>query len=229
MSKQIFISTTGPEDWKQFHAEPEKHWRTGYSARTLAYCWESADGFPPEVKSVFSRSEIVAFQNLKLLMAFPEYKVYLPPLNGHPSQNDLFVLAKDGDKNLVTIAIEGKVSEPFGSTLAEWNPTETKDKTERFEFLQNLLGLKKIPSNIRYQLLHRSASAILEAQKFNAKSAVMLVHSFSLDMLWLDDFQAFANLFDVRAEPDELYFIKDIDGVRFYVAWVKGNEKFLEG
>jgi len=27
----------GPEDWKPLLAEPEKHWRTGYSAKTLAY------------------------------------------------------------------------------------------------------------------------------------------------------------------------------------------------
>ena len=228
MSKKIFIPTASADDWKSFLAEPERQWRTGFSARTLAHCWESADGFPPEVVSVFSHSEIAAFRNLELLIAFPEYKVYLPPMSGHPSQNDLFVLAKDGDKNLVTIAIEGKVSESFDKTISEWKPSETKGKTIRFEFLQDLFGLKEIPTSIRYQLLHRSASAILEAQKFNAKSAVMLVHSFSPEMLWLDDFQAFAGLFEVHAEPERLYFIKDINDVHFYVAWVKGNERFLE-
>lgn len=160
-------------------------------------------------------------------MAFPEYKVALPG-GGRPSQNDLFILAKDSDCELVTIAVEGKVSEPFGPTLAEWKPTESKGKTIRFEFLRNLLGLKETPSNIRYQLLHRSASAILEAQKFNAKSAVMLVHSFSQEMLWLDDFQSFASLFEIYAEPGKLYFLKDINDIRFYIAWVKGNGKFLE-
>jgi len=179
------------------------------------------------VYSVFTQSNIKAFENLKMLMAFPEYKVALPG-GGRPSQNDLFILAKDSDCELVTIAVEGKVSEPFGPTLAEWKPTESKGKTIRFEFLRNLLGLKETPSNIRYQLLHRSASAILEAQKFNAKSAVMLVHSFSQEMLWLDDFQSFASLFEIYAEPGKLYFLKDINDIRFYIAWVKGNGKFLE-
>jgi hypothetical protein len=165
---------------------------------------------------------------MELLLAFPEYKVYLPPMNGRPSQNDLFVLAKDSDGELVTIAVEGKVSETFGPTVSEWNPKESKGKTIRFEFLQNLLGLKEIPSSIRYQLLHRSASAILEAQKFNAKNAVMLVHSFNPEMLWLDDFQAFTNLFDVQVLPEKLYFIKDINNVHFYVAWVKGNGNFIK-
>jgi len=226
MSKKVFIPTSSAADWKQFLAEPEKQWRTGFSARTLAYCWESAKEFSTEVHSVFAQSNIKAFENLEILMAFPEYKVDLPG-GGRPSQNDLFVLAKDTDDKLVTIAVEGKVSEPFGPTLAKWNPTESKGKIIRFQFLQNLLGLKEIPSNIRYQLLHRSASAVLEAKKFNANSAVMLVHSFSPEMLWLNDFQAFASLFEIHAEPGKLYLLKDIGGIHFYVAWVKGDKKYL--
>jgi hypothetical protein len=226
VSKRIFVPTSSADDWKQFLVEPEKQWRTGFSARTLAHCWESAEGFPDEVYSVFAHSNIKAFENLEILMAFPEYKVDLPG-GGRPSQNDLFVLAKDIDGELITIAVEGKVSETFGPTLAEWNQPVSKGKTIRFEFLQNLLGLKEIPSSIRYQLLHRSASAILEAQKFNAKSAVMLVHSFSQEMLWLDDFQSFASLFEIYTEPGKLYFLKDIDGIRFYVAWIKGDKKYL--
>lgn len=226
MSKRIFIPTANADDWKQFLAEPDKHWRTGFSARTLAKCWESIDGFPPDVKAVFEQSENPEFKNLEMLLAFPEYKVYLPP-RGHPSQNDMFILAKDSRGNLVSITVEGKVNEPFGPTLAEWNQDESKGKTKRLEFLKELLGLIDIPHDIRYQLLHRSASAILEAQRFNAKSAVMLVYSFSSELLWLDDFQAFANLFDIAAEPDKLYFLKNINDIPFYIAWIKGNPKFL--
>jgi hypothetical protein len=226
MSNNIFVPTSSADDWKQFLAEPEKQWRTGFSARTLAHCWESAQGFPTEISSVFAQSNVKAFKNLEMLLAFPEYKVDLPG-GGRPSQNDLFVLAKDSEGELVSIAVEGKVSEPFGPTLAEWNSIGSKGKTIRFDFLQNLLGLKEIPSYTRYQLLHRSASAILEAQKFNAKSAVMLVHSFSQEMLWLDDFQSFASLFEIYAEPDKLYFLKDIDSVHFYIAWIKGDKKYL--
>jgi hypothetical protein len=35
MSK-IFIPANKPEDWKSLLAEPDKHWKTGYSAKTLA-------------------------------------------------------------------------------------------------------------------------------------------------------------------------------------------------
>jgi len=41
---KIYIPTTKPEDWQSLLADPEKHWRKGYSAKALAYCWQEADG-----------------------------------------------------------------------------------------------------------------------------------------------------------------------------------------
>ena len=36
---KIYIPSTKPEDWQSLLAHPEKHWRKGYSAKALAYCW----------------------------------------------------------------------------------------------------------------------------------------------------------------------------------------------
>jgi hypothetical protein len=36
-----------------------------------------------------------------------------------------------------------------------------------------------VPDAIRYQLLHRAASVVIEAERFNASYAVLPVHSFS--------------------------------------------------
>ena len=46
--KQIFITlkSKGPEDWRTLLADPEIHWRRGYSARTLAHSWEDCNGEP---------------------------------------------------------------------------------------------------------------------------------------------------------------------------------------
>jgi len=228
MTRRIFTPTSSAEDWKQLLADPEMQWRMGFSARALAYCWENTDGLPPEVEKLLINSGVRAFQKLELLLALPEYKVYFPPTNGRPSQNDLYVLVKNSEGELMSIAVEGKVSETFGPTIQEWNPGGSNGKTIRFEYLKNLFGLENIPSNIRYQLLHRSASAIIEARKFNAKHAIMLVHSFSPKAMWLEEFQAFASLFDIQVKPEKLYFIKDVSDVHFYIAWVKGNPKFLE-
>jgi hypothetical protein len=51
--KVIVRPTTGPDDWRQFLAEPEKQWKPGYSAHLLAHCWEHADGLPESVRTVF--------------------------------------------------------------------------------------------------------------------------------------------------------------------------------
>src|SRR6185295_5918518 len=99
------------------------------------------------------------FGNLELLLAMPEHKVILPPRGGHPSQNDLFALARAGDGQLMAMTIEGKVSEPFGPALSEWNKELSKGKAQRLAFIQEQLGLiGELPRSIRYQLLHRTTS-----------------------------------------------------------------------
>ena len=222
MSK-FFIPANNPEDWKLLLAEPGKHWKDEYSAKSLAYCWQGVNDFPKSVKKVFKNSGMQLFQNVKLLFAFPEYKVALPPRGGHPSQNDIFILAK-GNNQLISIAVEGKALEPFGETIAEWKSNSTKGKQTRFTFLCDLLQLdKKKIGHIRYQLLHRTASAIILAEKFNAKNALMLVHSFKANIEAFQDYQRFLELFGVKGEVDSLSYAKRINGIKLFFGWV--NQK----
>ena len=218
---KIYVPSAGPISWKTFLADPEKQWKAGYSAHAMANAWEAANGqFPADVERIFASSGDKRVENLELLMAFPEWKVYLPP-RGHPSQNDLFVLARN-EQGLVSIMVEGKVSEPFGPTIAEWLRTPTPGKLKRLAFLQSKLGLEgELPETIRYQLLHRTVSAIMEAERFCAGTAVMLVHSFSPDCLWLEDFQAFLGLFATESvNPGQLYLLSDNGGVALFAGWV---------
>lgn len=158
---RIFIPTNKPEDWKLLLAEPDKHWKTGYSAKALAYSWQEAKDFPECVKDVFIRSGIKLFQNIELLLAFPEYKVALPG-GWRPSQNDIFVLAR-GDNQLVSIMVEGKVSESFDKPIAEWKKDNSQGKRMRLKFLLEKLKLEESRQidTIGYQLLHRTVSAII--------------------------------------------------------------------
>lgn len=224
---KIFIPTNKPEDWKSLLAEPDKQWKTGYSAKAIAYCWYEAKDFPECVRNVFKKSGIQLFQNIELLLAFPEYKVILPG-GARPSQNDVFILAR-GNNQLISIMVEGKVSEPFGNTIAEWRENNSEGKNIRLKFLLEELGLEEDMqiSTIRYQLLHRTASAIIEAKRFKAENALMLVHSFSLSDKWFDDYNRFLTLFGVTAEIDSLVFAKNINGIDLYFGWVKGDEKYL--
>ena len=169
---------------------------------------------------MFAGSEIPALQKLELLVAIPEYRVGMPG-GGHASQNDLFVLAKAADGNLVSITVEGKVNESFGSTLETWLMNASDGKCARLKFLCETLGLsQEPPGQIRYQLLHRAVSAVLEARRFNARYAMMIVHSFSPEKAWFADYAAFLELFRVSAQPGQLVELPGVPTVRLFAGWV---------
>ena len=221
----FFVKTSTPEDWKLQLAEPDKQWENGYSAKDLAYCWMKAKGFPSSVKSVFLNSDYDVFKDIVFLAGFVEHKVPLPPERGHPSQNDIFVLAKS-NKGLVSIAVEGKVDESFDKTVKEWRKNESKGKKTRLNYLTKLLQISQDNlEDIRYQLLHRTASAIIEAKRFNASTALMLVHSFSKTHKWFDDYANFASLFGITTKLNTIHLAKRIDDVDLYLAWVAEKQK----
>ena len=89
------------------------------------------------------------------------------------------------------IAVEGKAREPFGPLVSEWN--DGSGKQERLDDLCLRLGLDAAGvGGLRYQLLHRTVSALLEARRYGAREALMLVHSFDAKNTSLDAYQAFA-------------------------------------
>ena len=220
----IFVPSQGPGDWRGLLADPEKHWARRYSARTLAHCWEDSDGFPVEVRNVLRQHS--ALKNAEPLLIFPEWKVSLPG-GSRPSQNDVWVMAKSDDA-LISIAVEGKVEEPFDKMLGEWKTDGSPGKNARLDHLTKVLGLTSpVPDSIRYQLLHRTASAVIEAERFGARHAVMLVHSFSKENLWFNDLAAFASLFRINAEIGKLASSTARNGMPLHIGWVYGDERYL--
>lgn len=215
----IYVPATGPESWKGLLADPQKQWRTGYSAKTLAYCWEAAAGLPPEIGALFG-------SEAALLIGIPEHKVDLPG-GSRPSQTDLFALVRRGERT-ISCAIEGKVNEPFGPTIQEWLADASAGKIQRLEYLCGLLGLvQPLPPTLRYQLLHRSASAIIEAARFKTDEAAMIVHSFSTTAIWFADFAMFVNLFGLTAIRDRLLTVKLPSGLSIHFGWATGDPVFL--
>jgi len=192
----------------------------------MAYCWEEADNLPTEIAELFSASADFERQTPDLLFAIPEYKVALPG-GSRASQNDLFALLRCADKT-ICMTVEGKVNEPFGPTIGEWLSTPTKGKKTRLEFLKKLLSLPEtLPDGLHYQLLHRAASAAIEARRFKTDAAAMIVHSFSPKKMW---FEAYALFLDLLGAPDtsgDLVSVRLSDGVPLYLGWAVGDQKFL--
>ncbi|MCK4827260.1 hypothetical protein KA005_66635 [bacterium] len=223
---RFYIASCDPENWRPFLADPEKHWKKGYSARALAYSWTDTNDFPPEVKKAFNNCDEKQLRNIELLLGFPEYQIPLPG-GSKPSQNDLFLLAKAED-SLVSITIEGKVSESFDETVNDWLKDASEGKKQRLDYLCNILDLDiNQVRDIRYQLLHRTASALIEATRFNAKYAIMLVHSFSQINEGLEDYQNFVALYGCEARINEIHHLTEINKVKLFAGWITGDMKFL--
>jgi hypothetical protein len=158
-----------------------------------------------------------------MLLAIPEHKV---PLAGgaRSSQTDLWVLARTPE-GLLSIAVEGKVNESFGPTVGEWQTDSSTGKQQRWIALCGLLEIdQQCDATIRYQLFHRTASALIEAKRFFARGAVVVVHSFGESAESFGDFQRFVHLMGGRIErPGQLVSVSAREGIQLSFGWAQGK------
>lgn len=127
----------------------------------------------------------------------------------------------------MAIAVEGKVDESLGPTVGQKRAEQSEGVDERLGYLEHTLGLASpCADDIRYQLLHRTVSALRVAQDFAATRAVMLVQSFSPTGKWHADFAAFAALFRVAPEKGTVVTIGTRGGIELYIGWCVGDQRF---
>jgi hypothetical protein len=217
MIRRLHVPVLKPEDVIPHLAQQELHWKTGYSAKELAGTWWNANNdFPASVRAVLNTAP--EYKNAKLVDGFFEHEVELRS-PGRNSQTDLMVIADLGDE-LSILAVEGKVEEPFAKVVSKWNGSPGKQT--RLKSLCRTLGLD--PANVghlRYQLFHRTASAIYEARRYHFRHAMMLVHSFSPTHHWFEDLAAFSRALSIPVDhPGLCSAAKEYEGVSLRLAWV---------
>lgn len=225
--KRIYIPTQSGTDWQRLLGKPKLHWKKGRSAMSAAACWEdSQPKLPLEISTLLESCNDSALSDLDLLLAIPEWEVALP--GGETvSQTDIMAICRNRS-GLVILGIEAKVDEPFGPTLGEKKSKATAGQLERIAYLERELGRDSpFGDEIRYQLLHRTVSALLTARAFHASVAVMLVHSFSPESKWSDDFAAFCAGHACKKLAPSVFEILGIAGPRLIVGWCKGDAKYL--
>jgi hypothetical protein len=215
---KIFIPSSGAEDWKRFLADPEKHWRRGYSAMAAALSWEAAQDIPSELTAILGA-------DLELLFAIPEHKVSLPG-GSRQSQCDIFALIRCRDTTCA-VAVEAKVSEPFGPTIGQWLEGASEGKITRLKFICDKLALSyPPPPDLRYQLFHRTVAALVEAERFKTDTAAMIIQSFSQKHRWFEDFAAFCALFGAVAARNVPISLRLPDQPELFLGWVTGSKEF---
>lgn len=122
------------------------------------------------------------------------------------------------------------MSEPFGEFVSDWLGSDpSPGKVARLAFLCSLLGLtEERARGLRYQLLHRTASALIEAKRFTAPHALMLVHSFSDEDIGFSDYEAFAKtLGAATVELDAIVAVGEREGITLSLGWVRGEPWYL--
>jgi hypothetical protein len=217
MIRRLHVPLLKPEDIIPHLAKQELHWRAGYSAQELAVTWwSSRNDFPAAVRAVLRTAP--EYDNAELIDGFFEREVEIRS-SGRNSQTDLMVIAGLAEE-LAVIAVEGKVEESFAQLIGDWNTTP--GKLNRLERLCETLCLEVARvGDIRYQLLHRAASAIYEAKRYRCRNALMLVHSFSATHRWFADFAAFSRAISIPVqEPNRCSSAKIYEGVNLRLAWV---------
>ena len=67
----------------------------------------------------------------------------------------------------------------------------------------------------------------IEAKRFGAPQAIMLVHSFSQSHEWYGDYTGFASLLQTEVAVDRIVDVGDRGGVQLNLGWVCGDAKYL--
>ena len=99
-------------------------------------------------------------------------------------------------------------------------------RSERFDFLCRRLGLTDCPAEVHYQLLHRTVSALIEAERFDASHGAMIVHSFSATSKWFDAYATFVELLGGEAASGTACEV-EVPGKRpLLLGWAKGDQRF---
>lgn len=225
--KRVFAPTRTGAEWQVLLAKPELHWEPGRSAMTAAAAWESAaDKLPPEISTLLDSTQEPLLKGQRLLVAIPEWQVPLPGGTTN-SCTDVLAICRN-DLGLCVLGVEAKVHENFGPLVSEKRAGASAGQQERLRYLHELLGVVQFHDDIRYQLLHRTASALLTAREFHAAAAVMMVHAFDTPEPRQRDFEAFREALDGQRVAPLVYKVPGFAAPALYLAWCDGDVKFLD-
>lgn len=221
MTARVYVPAKGLETWRSMLADPEKQWVRGASAFETAVYWENGArtkrGLAPSLGALLDSHQ--SWQGCEVIGAYPEHRVPLPG-GSRASQNDVWAHLKSA-AGALSLTVEGKAGESFDQTIGEWLQKDSAGKQKRLEYLREVLGLPSpVSPSLRYQLLHRAASAIIEATRIGASSAGMVVLSFKDDPASKQDFANFSAALGAPFHVSSWCWAKTVPSHPFFLGWL---------
>lgn len=226
---RICINTRGASDWRDRLANPQRQWKRGYSAFEAAVSWELAarlgTGIPEPIEKVLAATD---FAPLALRLAIAEHKVELAG-DGHDSQTDVWAWLHSAAGD-ISVSVEAKARESFGKTLAAWlvgrNARSTANRRRRWKHVEANLprAVNGDYSDVPYQLLHRCATAVIEARRLGFGNGLLVVQAFGSPTDRYQQFEKLCTVVGLQAARNTLLFVDgraQLDDVRTAVAWIE--------
>ena len=183
-------------DWDRDGMPPHrraKHWKEHHSAMELAKRWTYAGSpaVPSELLDLIDSHDLT--KGTLVQSGVVEHRTSLPYGPRAPRWHDMSIIGAK-EREIVTICVEGKATEPFGNSVANelkaaWKRPVTQFP-DRLDWLtRSLFGisafqdathktLNSVVSGLPYQLLTAVAGTFLQARIDKAKLAVFIVHEF---------------------------------------------------
>lgn len=172
------------DDW--FRLAPPKmgirHWKDGRSAKEQAKAWlkTGIPKMPHPLKALLNSH--LATTSFVADVAIPEMTTLLDHFGGESRNHDLVLLGYAGTHKIL-ISVEAKADEPFGKTIHKELALASPHSNVpgRIQLLSNSIFGRSIDTELgelRYQLLHGLAGALIEAKNQKAELAIFIVHEF---------------------------------------------------
>jgi len=220
---RLNTATRGICSWRERLANPERQWRRCFSALETAVSWESASnstsGLPEPIGKLFRDND---YGEPILLFAIAEHKVDLP--GGHAaSQSDVWAIIKTSADKL-SLTVEAKAQEPFGDDILEkWLVAGKTEKSksnrkERWDYVRSYLPKTDSFLQVRWQLLHRCAAAVIEAERFGFQHAAFVVQAFKTPDESFQDYALFCRALKISAARGSMA-TTSVGGISLSVGW----------
>ena len=221
---RLCIETRGIGSWRERLARPDDQWERGFSAFESAVSWElasrSASGIPEPIEELF---EANGYGEPMLVLAVAEHKVDLPPNRTAASQSDVWAVVSTS-LGMLSLTVEAKAKEAFGDailrTWREGNGSEAskRNRLDRWNYVCAHLPKSDSFDEVRYQLLHRCASAVIEAKRLGFQHAAFIVQAFQTPDGSFQDFKVFCEALKIPSAPGTMA-TTTVDGIRLSLGW----------